>query len=328
MKKALSIIILFTLFFSSCVEKHSGSRIHIQRMEHDLFECKPESLKDSVPMLYKKYDAFFRIFTEGIINVGDSSNPTFNEYLKNFITNYGIYLSYQKSKEVFPDMNDYEKSLGNAFNEYLKKIPGEKTPHVYSFISGYLQGVAALDTIVGIGLDMYLGRDFEPYSIMWPDKKYKRYNLHKNKIPTDVIQCWAMSKYPFASEENTVLANMLYFGKIWYFSKMIMPEESDTLIYGFSPLQLKWCNNNEEQMWTYLVEHKMLYNTDYLVINKFVADGPFTQYFTNESPAKATVWVGYRIIESFMKRNPTISLKQLMNDNEYQKILSMSGYKP
>jgi len=330
MKKILliSLFIFIGRIFTSCNKAGHQPEIHIRRMEKDLFECPPETLKDSIPVLYARYNPFFQLFTEAIINIGDSSNPSFAEYLTNFVTNYGVYLSYQESQKVFADMSGIEKSLEKAFGRYLELFPGEKIPVICSFISGYLQGIAALDTIVAIGLDMYLGRNYEPYAIMWPDKKYKRYNLHPAKIPSDVIQFWAMSRYPFGAEENTVLANMLYHGKIWYFTRQLMPDEPDTLVFGFSPLQLQWCQNNEKQMWTYLVEHQLLYNSNYMTVHKLVGEGPFTYYFTRESPARAAVWLGYRIISSYMKNNPGISLEQLMKDNDYVRLLSMSKYKP
>ncbi len=328
MIKIRNILFVFLVVLSSCNVSINRKEIKVQRMDRDLFECTPEHLKDSVPLFYQKYGTFFHIFTENIINIGDSSNPSFSEYLTNFVTNYGVYNSYQTAKVLYPDLKDLEAKLGYAFGLYATQFSGEKPPRFYAYISGYLQGIAALDSIVGIGLDMYLGRDFEGYKVMWPDKKYKRYNLHKNKIPTDCIQYWAMSKYPFASQQNHVLANMLYQGKIMYFNKQLMPKEHDTLIYGYSPEQLKWCANNEQQMWTYLVEHKMLFNTDYITINKFVSEGPFTHFFTNESPARAVVWIGSRIVSDYMNHNKKVTLKELMNENDYQKILRLSKYKP
>ena len=65
-----------------------------------------------------------------------------------------------------------------------------------------------------------------------------------------------------------------------------------------------------------------------MMIKKFVEDGPFTKEFTNESPAKAAVWIGSRIIEAYMKRNNLITPDSLMRDNDYQEMLRKSNYKP
>ena len=81
-------------------------------------------------------------------------------------------------------------------------------------------------------------------------------------------------------------------------------------------------------MWEYLVEHKMLFETDRMNILKFTGSGPFTRDFTPESPARAAVWLGWRIVEEYMRRNPEITLEDLMRDNDFQKILTLSKYNP
>ena len=80
-------------------------------------------------------------------------------------------------------------------------------------------------------------------------------------------------------------------------------------------------------MWTFLVERKMLFSTDYMTINKLINPTPFTALFTNESPGRAAVWLGYKIIESYMKNND-VSIPQLIADENYQGILERSKFNP
>jgi hypothetical protein len=81
-------------------------------------------------------------------------------------------------------------------------------------------------------------------------------------------------------------------------------------------------------MWRYLIEHDLLYSTDQLVIRKLTGEGPFTSYFSTESPGKAAIWTGFRIVESYMRRNPSVTLEQLMKDIDYQGILEKARYNP
>ena len=48
----------------------------------------------------------------------------------------------------------------------------------------------------------------------------------------------------------------------------------------------------------------MLFSTDGFLIRKFTGEAPFTSYFTEESPGRAVVWTGFRIIERYMSNNP------------------------
>jgi hypothetical protein len=104
--------------------------------------------------------------------------------------------------------------------------------------------------------------------------------------------------------------------------------ENDELIFGFTPNQMKFCRNNESQMWTYLLEHDLLFSTDHFVIRKLTGESPFTSYFTNESPGQAAAWIGFRIIELYMKRNSEVTLADLMQETDIQKILSKAKYSP
>jgi hypothetical protein len=60
---------------------------------------------------------------------------------------------------------------------------------------------------------------------------------------------------------------------------------------------------------------------------KYVSEGPTTGGFPKESPGNLGQWIGYRIVKSYMEKQPD-NLMALMNENDYKKILHDSGYKP
>ena len=57
-------------------------------------------------------------------------------------------------------------------------------------------------------------------------------------------------------------------------------------------------------------------------------DGPFTAEITQDSPGRLGLWVGWRIVESYMRNNKGVTLHELINENDAQKILEQSFYKP
>jgi hypothetical protein len=113
-----------------------------------------------------------------------------------------------------------------------------------------------------------------------------------------------------------------------FYVKSMLPHQPDSLIMGFSDEEMNFCLNNEAEMWEYLVENKLLFETDRMTIRKFTGVGPFTKDFTSESPARAAVWIGWRIVEAYSRKNPHIGLKEIMNEKDYQKILTISEYNP
>ena len=127
---------------------------------------------------------------------------------------------------------------------------------------------------------------------------------------------------------DNLLSEMIHEGKLKYFEKCMLPTGNDELVFGFTSDQMKFCRNNESQMWLYLIEHDLLFTSDQFTIRKFTGEAPFTSYFTRESPGRAAIWLGFRIVESYMIKNPGIKLGDLMNDIDFQSILEKSKYNP
>jgi len=153
-------------------------------------------------------------------------------------------------------------------------------------------------------------------------------NMYREKIPSDCIMAWALSEYEFNDSTDNLLSNMVYNGQIMFYVKSMLPHQPDSLIMGFTGDEMNFCRNNEARMWEYLIENKLLFETERSVIRKFTGDGPFTKDFTSESPARAAVWLGWRIVESYSENNPKLSLKDIIEVRDYQKILTLSKYDP
>ena len=79
---------------------------------------------------------------------------------------------------------------------------------------------------------------------------------------------------------------------------------------------------------SHLVEEKLLFSSDPLVIRKLVEDAPYTSYYTTESPGRAAVWQGWQIIRAFAEENRDLSLHQIMSERDYQEVLRLSRYHP
>jgi hypothetical protein len=81
-------------------------------------------------------------------------------------------------------------------------------------------------------------------------------------------------------------------------------------------------------MWITLIENKLLFSTEPFKIRKLTDVAPYTADFTDESPGRACNWIGYNIISKYMKNNPNITLRELMDNDDYHKILEQAKYKP
>ncbi len=303
--------------------------IEIHRLEKDLFSIDPAEIASSIPALRKEYDGFLQLFSY-IINSGDIDNPSFADLLAGFCTDKLNYEVYQSVMEEYPDITVLEDDLEKAFRHYKWYFPGKEIPAVYTCITGFNNSLIIGDSVIGIGLERYLGSDCEYY----PRLQIYRYiaaRMNSWNIVPDCMYGWASSEWDYTSmgyPADDVMASIMHGGKLKYFEKSMMPDINDTVLFGFSADQMKFCRNNERQMWYYLIEHDLLFSTDQFTIRKLTGEAPFTTFFTGESPGRAAVWLGFRIVESYMMRNSRISLDEMMDNTDIQGILEAAKYDP
>lgn len=328
-----TITILFLIISVSCGRndsrhiKNIDIDLKLQRFEKDIMNVDLSDPTASVDELKNKYGNFLDLFSIEVINIGSPEAPAYKEYLQRFVTDYLINEVYEEVNEKFNDLSELKEKLTTAFKYHKYYFPEETTPQVLTYISGFNHSMAVTENIIGIGLDKYLGSDNDFY-VQLGYEQYRKQNMQPQKIPSDAITAYAMTKYVYNDSLDNLINQMIYNGTVMYYTKKLLPDEPDGLIFGFTPEQLSFCKNNEETMWLYLVENKLLFETDLFTIRKFIGEAPFTKDFTNESPGKAAIWIGYKIVESYMERNRKVSLQQLMENDNYPEILKQSNYHP
>jgi len=313
------------IFFHSC-RQQQGSPISISRLEQSLFTIPIDSIPASVPRLDQQYGELLDLYSNMIIRIGSPMDPQYTYELTRFLTDSYMIQAYRRVMEVFPDLKDIEVGLGRAFFNYRNEFPDKAVPSVYTLTSGFNHMMITADTILAISLDMYLGKNEDMY-LRLDLPAYQRQGMDRKYLIVDCMKAWINTEFPFDDYNDNVLANILYEGKVIYALRRLLPATPDSLLFGFTPDQMRWCRNNTAQMWTFMVENRMLYSSDYLTIHKLIGPAPFTSLFTRESPGRSVIWLGYRIIASYMKNNK-VSLQELLEDDDYQKILSRAKFKP
>jgi hypothetical protein len=306
-----------------------SANIQIRRLEKEIFSLDPEKIPAAIPALKKDFGSFLQLFSY-VINTGDINDPAFGDFLIRFCTDklsYEVYLDVMKK---YPDTDILQKELENAFRHYLYYFPKKNVPAIFTCISGFNNSIITGDSVLGIGLDRYLGSNSEYYKRL-QIYRYLVARMTPENILPDCMYGWGSTEWDFSRMNypvDNVMAEMLHYGKLKYFEKCMIPIVSDSVIFGFSEKQMIFCRNNESQMWQYLVENNLLFSTDRFVIRKLTDEAPFTSYFSNESPGRASVWLGFRIVESYMINNRSISLSDLMNNTDVQSILEKARYIP
>jgi hypothetical protein len=304
--------------------------IKIKRLETDLFTINPAEVKKDIPSLREKYDGFLKYFGY-VINIGEPYDSAWIEGLVKFCTDKLNNEIYSATMQVYPDVSNIEKELTRAFRYYKFYFPGRPVPQVYTCITGFNNSIITVtDSSLAIGLDKYLGSDSKYYTQMQL-YGYQAAKMNVSHILPDCMYAWASSGWDFKEmgyQTDNVLTELIHEGKLLYFVKSMLPDYDESLLFGFTPAQMKFCKNNEGQMWQYLVEHNLLFSTEQLTKRKLMGEAPYTSYYSKESPGRAAVWTGFRIIEAYMKNNRKCSLEEVMKDVNVQEILEKAKYSP
>lgn len=334
-KRNLLYLGLIILLLNACTKSDKQNvdisdiqlNIEIKRLDKDLFEINPGNTENEIEAIIKKYGEFFEIYNYRVINLGSPYNKNYAENLNGFITDYDMNSVYVKTSEVFPDLSTLSEQLTEAFKYYKYYFPEKLVPEVYTYIGGFNQSMVVADSILAIGVDKYLGSDCEFYDRLGI-ANYLQANMNPENILPDAMRAWALTEFEFNDSIDNLVNNIIYHGKIIYFLDAVLPNLADSLKLGFSEDEIEWCKSNDKQMWNYLIDNKLLFSTEYMVINQHINPAPFTTGYPKESPGRASVWLGWQIVRAYMQRNPEVSLKNLMFDDDYQKILSQSRYEP
>ena len=259
-----------------------------------------------------------------------------NKFIKGFIADERIGRITQEVDSLFGDFSDMEKEFQQAFKYMKYYFPEKNIPNIYTFISEYsLQRFIFEDDqgdAISIGLDMFLGENY-PYNeyvvnntsfSAYLTRTYNKEHLVKNSIEV-MVEDW-LGVVP---RGETLLDKMIYHGKKLYIVEQLVPQVSNEVIMGYTPEQMTWCEDNEQEMWAYFFKEELFYSTDINKISKLVNPSPQSSGMPPEAPGRTANYMGWQIIKAFMKRND-YSLDKLLTLNDYssQKILEESRFKP
>jgi uncharacterized protein YjaZ len=142
----------------------------------------------------------------------------------------------------------------------------------------------------------------------------------------DCLRAWLTSEYPYRGKDNVLLERMIYEGKIIYVLTQLGKDFDYRNILSLTADEYRWCLEHEAALWTAMIERKHLYTPDITVTSKYFRPSPAT-FISEEAPGDIGCFTGYRIVEKYMKRTGS-SCEELLNNNDAQKILTESGYKP
>jgi len=338
--KQIYLFFLISLLLSAC-GRHKGVDVSniavdvkIERFDKEFDAMKTKPMAQQASYLQKKYGPFYHYFI-GVLLQDNDINTTDTAYFK-LLRRVFATKDYKALKHdvdsVYPSMDKVQGDLTDAFKHIKYYYPQKKLPVIYTYISGFELQTMVGDGYVGIGLDLFLGgnsRFYPSLTAAYP-RYLSRYFNAQNICPRVIEGIAREDMFPESDSSKTLLSKMVYNGKIMYFMDQIMPDLPDTTKIGYTDAQLKWCDQFQSKIWGWFLDQNLLYESDYPKIQKYIGEAPFTPGLgeKNESAPKLAIWTGWQIVRQYMDKHPEVTLQQLMADNDAQKILNESKYRP
>lgn len=305
----------------------------IRRFDRDLFALDPDDIQSGRHSLDSAYGDFAMLYFDQLLGINDPQiapqGP--DTFLRGLLAFPATRKLYDTIQVVYPDLNK-EKELFNTAFRYLKAIfPERPTPTITTFLSEFsIANFIYGEDELAVGLDFYLGSDY-PYHLVDPSnaifsayltRSYNRDHLVPRTIKPlveDIIG-------PPLGER--LIDHIIRNGKRQVLLDILLPEVADTARWEFTPDQLAWCQENEQNIWAYFLSENLLYSTDYKEYRKFVEYSPHSPGMPEEAPGRTGDWIGAQIVRAWLSRQPDRGIAALAERQDVQQFLDEAKYKP
>ena len=235
---------------------------------------------------------------------------------------------FQEVDKVFSDTKGLETEIESLFNHLKYYFPEFNPPRIITTTNDvdHRNRIIVTDTITVIALDSYLGTHHEFYGGI---ANFLKSNLNKEHIVVDFANEYA-KKYTYHPGRNTLLDEMIYFGKLLYFKDVMIPFKSEAERIGYTETEIKWAIANESYIWRYFVSRELLFSTDSKLPGRFINPAPFSKFYLEgldtDSPGRLGQYIGWQIVRAYMEQND-VSLKDMLIKST-EDIFNNTKFKP
>lgn len=323
MRSAFLIISLLFLFACNSSDCRSGlpeNYVHlpVERLEDEFYYAdSPQELEQ----ILRQNTRFAELFLDAREYPSDSVLA--NQIFK-IMKNAAIDTLFREAKSAFEDFDNTLSEIASGLGRLQTVYPQASVPLVQTTITGLYKDLVITNDEIIIGMDFFIGPDasFRPQEI--PDYILQRYTLEH--LPSTVLQ-FMSSQYIATSKEETMLAEMIDFGKSYYLLSQLLPCTPPNILIGYSEEEWQDIYDNEDIIWANFVENQIIYETNHVMKQKFLGERPNVYEIGEKCPGRIGRWVGWEIVKSYAEKND-IPLKDVLAETDNNKIFSKSGYRP
>lgn len=339
-------LLLLVCGFSACNNDNeelpppdvSGINLNVEvlRFDRAMMDIDTLDTGPGIARLDRDFGSFTNIFLKHVIPLrrGDFSPEEQKDVMRAFLT-YPLVKNIDRlvtDQFSDADIGEQQANLEQALRYYKYYLPEAAVPdtlvtYLSQFeLAAFLYGEGQL----AVGLDFYLGPDFDYLTVDPREPIFSAY-LSRTYTPehmTEKLMRVLIEDYLPRPRAGRLVDYLLYEGKKLYLLDRVLPETSDHLIHEVTEEQMGWLERNEIAIYAQLQKENQFYSTDPTLIKKLTQPAPYSQGMPRESPGQAVNFLGKRIIESYVRANPKVTMAELMAIEDGQQILAGARYKP
>ena len=312
----LARFILFVFVFLSCSKTVPPISHELKDIDIDLLRFEKKfygELKIPLDSIIKDFPYFFPNETPYHIWLNKRKDSTqqllYNETSK--ISNHELET---RTKKVF-----------KYFNYYFPEISLPRRIISVQSDVDFLNRIIDSDTIMIISIDTFLGNKNAIYEGL---PQYIRNELDFKFFESELINTLSYKVLP-KTNSRLFLNKMINDGKRILLKDYLHENHSKNLNFNYSKSELQWAFENEKNVWDYFISNEILFSTENSLDYRFLNDSPYSKFYSNldnGSPPRIGAFIGYRILESFIKRT-NYSIQEILKISP-QEILKKSNYNP
>lgn len=300
--------------------------VPFERLDHTLFHSSPDSMASTSLRAYAEYGEFYRTYIEDILQGAPLGDPRLPTILTRFTLDPDWRSVQEAIDSVLGDMHHEQRVLEDAFKRLIVLFPDSLVPRIIVFNSGFNYGITPTDSVLGIGAEWFIGSHHPVVGYLAPDAfpQYVKDRMIPAMLVPSALKGWLLIHYTRDVEGADVLTNLVEVGKAMALLDALLPDTEARYKFAFTQEQLEWCEANELAIWKSIVER--LFSKNSADIGRLMNDGPFTNGLPRESPGHLGEWIGYRMVQAYLKANPEVSFQQLFALDDAKTVLK--NYKP
>lgn len=334
LRQSLFFFVVLTLVFSSCqwapaswqTEEAKSEDMRIHRYDRLVDEFVSLNSFTALQRMNTEYPRATRLLIEDVLAVGTVQDELIEQRLREFYLDSTMQVLIDDVHKEYADLRGEEKEIFSVFTHIKKADRDFRIPLVYVQVSGLNQSIVVGDSVLGISLDKYLGRDYPLYKKYYHD--YQRRPMDRSRLVPEALFFYLTHEYPLPDNQvHTLLDYIVNFAKFhWIIAKYrdvpLMREA------GLDDERIDWYSKNESEVWKTLNDTHMLYSSDMTMVRRFMMPRANTPYIGEDAPDQIGLWIGLQIVGHYMERHPDTKIGDLLRMTDYNKLLLESGYNP